>query len=35
MNPFAVILSQLKSHPEMYNGYVPMGYDEYIKRMSK
>ncbi|KAJ4778684.1 Cysteine proteinases superfamily protein [Rhynchospora pubera] len=29
------VVNQLKSHPEMYEGYVPMGYDEYIKRMSK
>ncbi|XP_078154784.1 uncharacterized protein LOC144550682 [Carex rostrata] len=29
------VVNQLKSHPEIYKGYVPMGYDEYIKRMSK
>ncbi|KAK4343024.1 hypothetical protein RND71_038840 [Anisodus tanguticus] len=29
------VVSQLKDHPEMYEGYVPMAYDEYLKRMSK
>lgn len=26
---------QLKNHPEIYDGYVPMGYVDYIKKMSK
>ncbi|KAL0309698.1 UNVERIFIED_CONTAM: OVARIAN TUMOR DOMAIN-containing deubiquitinating enzyme 10 [Sesamum radiatum] len=26
---------QLKAHPEMYEGYVPMEYAEYLRRMSK
>ncbi|GAB2286857.1 hypothetical protein Dimus_039797 [Dionaea muscipula] len=30
-----VVLDQLKSHPEIYEGYVPMSYGEYLKRMSK
>lgn len=29
------VVSQLKHHPEMYEGYVPMEYGEYLKRMSK
>ncbi|XP_050155661.1 OVARIAN TUMOR DOMAIN-containing deubiquitinating enzyme 9-like isoform X2 [Malus sylvestris] len=29
------IIQQLKSHPEMYEGYVPMGYADYLKKMSK
>lgn len=29
------IVPQLKSHPEIYDGYVPMAYDEYLKKMSK
>lgn len=29
------VLLQLKSHPEIYEGYVPMTYDEYLKRMSR
>ncbi|KAF3335205.1 OTU domain-containing protein 5-like isoform X2 [Carex littledalei] len=29
------VVNQLKSHPEIYEGYVPMGYDEYIERMSR
>lgn len=28
------IVTQLKSHPEMYEGYVPMEYSEYLKKMS-
>lgn len=27
--------NQLKGHPEMYEGYVPMGYVEYLKKMSR
>lgn len=26
---------QLKSHQEIYEGYVPMEYGEYLKKMSK
>ena len=26
---------QLKSHPELYEGYVPMAYDDYLKNISK
>jgi hypothetical protein len=26
---------QLKSHPEMYEGYVPMAYNDYLKKISK
>lgn len=29
------IVHQLKSHPELYEGYVPMSFSEYLKRMSK
>ncbi|KAI5665279.1 hypothetical protein M9H77_24602 [Catharanthus roseus] len=29
------IVAQLKAHPEMYEGYVPMSYGEYVKRMSE
>lgn len=29
------VVSQLQAHPEMYEGYVPMEYSEYINRMSK
>ncbi|CAN4121524.1 unnamed protein product [Withania somnifera] len=29
------VVSQLKDHPEIYEGYVPMAYDEYLMRMSK
>nr|XP_010918682.1 OTU domain-containing protein 5 isoform X1 [Elaeis guineensis]XP_010918684.1 OTU domain-containing protein 5 isoform X1 [Elaeis guineensis]XP_029119781.1 OTU domain-containing protein 5 isoform X1 [Elaeis guineensis]XP_029119782.1 OTU domain-containing protein 5 isoform X1 [Elaeis guineensis] len=29
------VVNQLKSHPEIYDGYVPMAYDEYLKKMSK
>ncbi|XP_060201508.1 OVARIAN TUMOR DOMAIN-containing deubiquitinating enzyme 12-like isoform X1 [Lycium barbarum] len=29
------IVTQLKAHPEIYEGYVPMAYDEYLKRMSE
>ncbi|CAH9116058.1 unnamed protein product [Cuscuta europaea] len=29
------VVKQLKSHPELYKGYVPMDYDEYLKKMSK
>ncbi|OWM68912.1 OVARIAN TUMOR DOMAIN-containing deubiquitinating enzyme 12-like isoform X1 [Punica granatum] len=28
------IVNQLKSHPEIYEGYVPMAYDEYLEKMS-
>ncbi|XP_038680580.1 OVARIAN TUMOR DOMAIN-containing deubiquitinating enzyme 9-like isoform X1 [Tripterygium wilfordii] len=30
-----VIVNQLKSHPDLYEGYVPMAYDDYLKKMSK
>lgn len=26
---------QLMSHPEIYEGYVPMAYDEYLEKMSR
>ncbi|XVF07879.1 hypothetical protein REPUB_Repub06bG0177300 [Reevesia pubescens] len=29
------IVNQLKSHPETYEGYVPMDYADYLKKMSK
>ncbi|KAK9283099.1 hypothetical protein L1049_011329 [Liquidambar formosana] len=29
------IVEQLKSHPEIYKGYVPMAYDDYLKKISK
>ncbi|WOL09860.1 OTU domain-containing protein [Canna indica] len=29
------VVDQLKSHPEIYEGYVPMSYDEYLRKMSK
>ncbi|KAL1819548.1 hypothetical protein ACET3Z_014417 [Daucus carota] len=29
------VVNQLKSHPEMYEGYVPMDYGDYLKKMSK
>ncbi|XAR69121.1 Ubiquitinyl hydrolase 1 [Bertholletia excelsa] len=29
------IVNQLKSHRESYEGYVPMEYDDYLKKMSK
>lgn len=29
------VVSQLKEHAELYEGYVPMEYDEYLQRMSK
>ncbi|XP_022767320.1 uncharacterized protein LOC111311831 isoform X2 [Durio zibethinus] len=29
------VVNQLKSHPEAYEGYVPMDYADYLKRMSK
>lgn len=29
------VVNQLKAHPEIYEGYVPMAYGEYVKRMSK
>ncbi|KAH7662847.1 Ubiquitinyl hydrolase 1 protein [Dioscorea alata] len=29
------VVNQLKSHPEIYEGYVPMAYDEYLEKMSK
>ncbi|CAH9090238.1 unnamed protein product [Cuscuta europaea] len=29
------VANQLRSHPEMYKGHVPMVYDEYLKKMSK
>ncbi|XP_050379746.1 OVARIAN TUMOR DOMAIN-containing deubiquitinating enzyme 12 isoform X2 [Argentina anserina] len=29
------VVSQLKSHPEIYEGYVPMAYDDYLEKMSK
>ncbi|KAJ8467863.1 hypothetical protein OPV22_030415 [Ensete ventricosum] len=29
------VVDQLISHPEIYEGYVPMSYDDYLKMMSK
>ncbi|XP_042511395.1 OVARIAN TUMOR DOMAIN-containing deubiquitinating enzyme 12-like isoform X2 [Macadamia integrifolia] len=29
------IVNQLKSHPEIYEGYVPMAYNDYLKKISK
>ncbi|KAJ6825037.1 OTU domain-containing protein-like isoform X2 [Iris pallida] len=29
------VTSQLKSHPEIYEGYVPMAYGDYLKKLSK
>ncbi|PKA47789.1 OTU domain-containing protein 5 [Apostasia shenzhenica] len=29
------VVNQLQSHPEIYEGYVPMAYGDYLKRMSK
>ncbi|KAG9138954.1 hypothetical protein Leryth_007577 [Lithospermum erythrorhizon] len=29
------VVNQLKSHPDMYEDYVPMAYGEYLKRISK
>ncbi|XVE96636.1 hypothetical protein REPUB_Repub02eG0239700 [Reevesia pubescens] len=29
------VVNQLKSHPEAYEGYVPMDYADYLKKMSK
>ncbi|XVE76153.1 hypothetical protein DITRI_Ditri12bG0150700 [Diplodiscus trichospermus] len=29
------VVNQLKSHPETYEGYVPMDYADYLKKMSK
>ncbi|KAF5742551.1 hypothetical protein HS088_TW09G00601 [Tripterygium wilfordii] len=29
------IVNQLKTHPDLYEGYVPMAYDGYLKKMSK
>ncbi|KAG8376574.1 hypothetical protein BUALT_Bualt09G0077600 [Buddleja alternifolia] len=29
------VVSQLKAHPEMYEGYVPMEYADYLKTLSK
>lgn len=29
------VVNQLKSHRELYEGYVPMGYGDYLRKMSK
>ncbi|XP_062001945.1 OVARIAN TUMOR DOMAIN-containing deubiquitinating enzyme 12 [Rosa rugosa] len=29
------VVNQLKAHPEIYEGYVPMAYDDYLEKMSK
>ncbi|KAL0402030.1 UNVERIFIED_CONTAM: OVARIAN TUMOR DOMAIN-containing deubiquitinating enzyme 9 [Sesamum latifolium] len=29
------VVNQLKSHPELYDNYVPMAYGDYLKQMSK
>lgn len=35
LNPQVLLLFQLKSHPEFYEGYVPMEYGDYLKKLSK
>lgn len=30
-----ILNDQLKSYPEIYEGYVPMAYDEYLEKMSR
>ncbi|XVF75576.1 hypothetical protein PTKIN_Ptkin13bG0198100 [Pterospermum kingtungense] len=30
-----LVVSQLESNPEMYGGYVPMAYDDYLEKMNK
>lgn len=32
---FFAVFCQLKSYPELYMGYVPMEYSDYLKKMSK
>ena len=32
---FVCCCHQLKCHPELYRGYVPMAYNDYLKKMSK
>jgi len=32
---FSCVFNQLKSNPEIYDGYVPMEYDDYLDKMSK
>ncbi|WOK94904.1 OTU domain-containing protein [Canna indica] len=29
------VVEQLKSHPKIYEGYVPMAYDDYLKKLSR
>lgn len=29
------VVNQLMSHPEIYEGYVPMAYDDYLEKMSR
>ncbi|KAL0927167.1 hypothetical protein M5K25_001330 [Dendrobium thyrsiflorum] len=29
------VVDQLKSHPDIYEGYVPMAYEEYLRKISK
>ncbi|KAK9187131.1 hypothetical protein WN944_018522 [Citrus x changshan-huyou] len=29
------VVNQLKAHPEIYEGYVPMAYSDYLKKMNK
>ncbi|XP_020115217.1 uncharacterized protein LOC109729020 isoform X2 [Ananas comosus] len=29
------VVNQLESHPEIYEGYVPMAYNDYLKKLSK
>lgn len=29
------LFCQLKSYPDLYAGYVPMAYSDYLKKMSK
>lgn len=32
---YNILNDQLKSYPEIYEGYVPMAYDEYLEKMSR
>lgn len=35
LNLFYILFSQLRTLRELYEGYVPMDYDEYLCKMSK
>ena len=30
-----ILNDQLKTYPDIYEGYVPMAYDDYLEKMSK